>query len=851
MHFNECIFDSIVFVKMRIFLLLLVFVGLLTPIVWGQTGHYFQTHYKPGNDNYSALSVDIQQDANGILYFANRSGILQFDGRTWTMVPTPAPVYAISIAHDGAIYAAGSMGFGYIGLNRENQQTYLSLSDSIRGLGSVLTCKAWGKSVYFLNEYTLLRQDSAKGKPVWLLNATSTTGLFTGLFEVGRQLFVNTQKQGLMRLDNQKLIPAEEPLGHSHIVLSEASPDGSHELITTQSSHFFMRRDSTGITPFLPADSVYLRTNVIVNAAWITDQMIALGTLRGGVIFIDAESGQTYDIINYYSGLPDNQVYALLADRHRGVWAAHDYGFTRIAPFLPFRTFSHYRGLEGSLLCVQAFNDQLYVGTTLGLFRLTRQEFTEPPALVKPGSRLKAVPGRKTVDYTYERVAGISGKADQLVVFNKKLLCGGVGGVFEVNGLTATSVDREPVRNIYYSRFLERLLLSTFDNSIKSFQDTPRGWQQTAFPDSLSMHADFMFEDHAQNLWICSRDKAIKIGIEEGEILDTDSIPLPQRSEDKTVGLSLGQEVYLTQNGSFYHYASFKNAFIKYDSLPDSKKYFASAGYFWFFDGTRWRTVDRRLQGTIKTEWLKLFPDIRFMAPAEYGRSLWVITGSNELYRFSSEENASATDTNPLFLKEVRGQQQKLPPTPNLRVEEGESALTFEFIQPEYVSLESVEYRYFVKGLQTEWSSWSSLNNVISFPFLPPGTYQVQVQSKDLFGKITELDTVEFNVLPPYWKRWWFYAFEFIFFGALVVGSMRLRGASTKYRFVHQFFSALTIIMLIQFIQTMVAANISLKSTPVAEFFVQVFIALLVLPLEEFLRRFMLKAAFREQHHLE
>ena len=50
------------------------------------------------------------------------------------------------------------------------------------------------------------------------------------------------------------------------------------------------------------------------------------------MIFIDAESGQTYDIINYYSGLPDNQVYALLADRHRGVWAAHDYGFTRIAP---------------------------------------------------------------------------------------------------------------------------------------------------------------------------------------------------------------------------------------------------------------------------------------------------------------------------------------------------------------------------------------------------------------------------------------------------------------------------------------------------------------------------------------
>ena len=34
-------------------------------MVAAQTGHYFQTHYKPGSDNYSALSVDIQQDANG------------------------------------------------------------------------------------------------------------------------------------------------------------------------------------------------------------------------------------------------------------------------------------------------------------------------------------------------------------------------------------------------------------------------------------------------------------------------------------------------------------------------------------------------------------------------------------------------------------------------------------------------------------------------------------------------------------------------------------------------------------------------------------------------------------------
>jgi hypothetical protein len=181
-------------------------------------------------------------------------------------------------------------------------------------------------------------------------------------------------------------------------------------------------------------------------------------------------------------------------------------------------------------------------------------------------------------------------------------------------------------------------------------------------------------------------------------------------------------------------------------------------------------------------------------------------------------------------------------------VEERESALTFEFIQPEYLSTLAVEYRYWVRGLQAGWSQWSLSNNVVNFPFLPPGKYKVQMQSKDLFGKITELEPVDFNVLPPFWKRWWFYALEVLFFGSLVVLSLRLRGSNEKYRYVSRFLSALTVIMLIQFIQTALTSTISIKSTPVADFFIQVFIALLVLPVEEFLRGRILRASEKTNH---
>ena len=121
------------------------------------------------------------------------------------------------------------------------------------------------------------------------------------------------------------------------------------------------------------------------------------------------------------------------------------------------------------------------------------------------------------------------------------------------------------------------------------------------------------------------------------------------------------------------------------------------------------------------------------------------------------------------------------------------------------------------------------------------------VEAKELFGKVKKLDSIEFEVVPPYWKRPWFYALEFLVFGALVVLSLRLNVAKSRYRYLSRFLSALTIVLLIEFVQTIATANITLKSTPVGDFFIQVVIALLVLPVEEFLRSRIVKAGDGEK----
>ncbi|MEQ8423754.1 MAG: triple tyrosine motif-containing protein, partial [Cyclobacteriaceae bacterium] len=259
--------------------------------------------------------------------------------------------------------------------------------------------------------------------------------------------------------------------------------------------------------------------------------------------------------------------------------------------------------------------------------------------------------------------------------------------------------------------------------------------------------------------------------------------------------------------------------------------------------GHRWTTVDQKLKNALRVEWLGLFPDIRSLTVADNGDGLWLITSGNELYKFTRADLKEVGNKYPLFLKEVRGPESKLSASRLLSINEGESALSFEFIRPEFTNAFAIEYQYMIEGINKSWSEWSPSNNVVNFPFLTPGKYKLRIRSRDLFGEVPELQSIDFVVIPPYWRQTWFYALEFIFFGSLVILSLRLSAANNKYRHISQLLSILTVIMLIQLMQNTAESFIPFQTTPVIDFFIQVFIALLILPLESMMRRFMVEAS--------
>lgn len=862
------------------------------PVVSAQSGHYFLSHHTPSIERIDYLSFDIAQSQSGIIYFANKAGVVEFDGSNWNVIETQGAIYTLAITENNELYAGGLSGYGKLALNEENVMSFFPLSG--KEARNIFSSKVLNDKIYFLNESSLF-EVAMDGTQATIENPGQET--FSGMAVIAGDLYLTAGEGNLLKLQDGKLVNASfDFLAGDELLFS--SGFGDRFLIGTTSGRVFVYAGGKA-SEIILADKDYLQNNVLANGLWVNDQLIALGTLGGGILFANPATGATEEITNYNTGLPDNEVFAMMKDRNQGVWVAHDYGFTRIAPFVPLRTFNHYPGLSGNLLSAYTFNNQVYVGTSVGLYLLQREEvYEEQIYYVAKAQQGKAVveqietkgkveksrkglfgflkrnkkqegqgsaavkgngqptPGRKPgaavekrtrkillgLQYVYKKVEGINGKVTQLAEVNSNLMAAGVAGVFHVEGLKSKALMGSPVRSFFFSHSLKQLLVSTYEGNVHTLQYKGNNWVETHLLDTLKQYVTNIFEDNIDNIWLCGRAEVVKVELIEGAIIATSSVPFASLVADESLGFSLGSEVFVAASGAFHRYDAIAHQFIKYDSLPDPRKYFASSGTFWFNDGHRWRTTDAKLQATLKLEWLRLFQDIRTLAPIGEGKDLWLITSDNELYKFRSPDNSQVTANYPLILKSIRGSGKRLAPMQRINVSELESALSFEFVQPEYTSYQGIEYQYLIEGITKNWTDWSPANNTISFPYLSPGRYKLEVKSRDILGNISALQPIDFIVEPPYWKETWFYAVEFIFFGMLVLLSIKLSAANARYRRISQLLSILTVIMFIQLMQNAAESFLVVQTTPVAGFFIQVFIALLILPVESKMRNFMAKA---------
>jgi ligand-binding sensor domain-containing protein len=852
--------------KTRFFVVLAIF---FHQAVFAQVGHYFLSHYSIENQGNS-LSFDIAQDDKGLMYFATRTGLKQFDGRNWHAVKNSPIVYTLSVAPSGKVYVAGD---GIVGVLSTASDFTLQVNTLLNEPGAEFFESALTKeTIVFVSEKKLVIHDLSTAKNASLALPPNEDG-FANVFELYGVGYASTFDGSIYKIQEGKLLNAEFKL-NSPITFSAGL--GDNYFVATEDQQLFLFSPERGLKKIPVVEEKYLSSGVIVSGVWVSPNLIAIGTLNGGVLFLDPTTGKTQETINYFSGLPDNEVFCLKRDAEGNVWVGHEYGYSCISPNLPFRSFNHYEGLKGNILCAKTFGGKVYVGTSVGLFYLEKQDQvgeevfyveqkgkslkknnalskkeaeketkkrgflgfkrrsnreTTTEATKTSAGKAKIRQTRRVIvgtTYVFKKVDGISSKVARLLVSNQRLYAAGLAGLFEIEGSKSKVVVQEPVEVVSVTN-QHGIVGETYQSRV--FSHSKSGSHTTLLED---LHDDVssVVEDKEGTLWIAGAKDIYQF--KKGKATGNFSYANP--SLDRTEGMNWnGIPLFVNTNG---FYIVQNGAVRSIDSLGKPSHFFATDNNLWYRQGETWRCLGS-FQKHENIEYLNIFSDLRYIEADAQNETLWIVTNNNELFKFYSNRLVPQSIVYPLLVRSVRSTEKFYQPgLPYYKFEQQDGELVIEAVQAAFGSQHGAQYRFALVGSEADqWSEWSS-NNQIVFPFLPLGTYSFKLQTRDVLGKINELPAIRLKIDPPFWRTPWFYAMEFAFFSVLVIMSIRLQALNQKYRVVAQILSMLTIVMLITLVQAAFSTYL-VASSPVIDFGIQVGVAFLVLPVENFLRKVM------------
>jgi ligand-binding sensor domain-containing protein/two-component sensor histidine kinase len=137
------------------------------------------------------------------------------------------------------------------------------------------------------------------------------------------------------------------------------------------------------------------------------------------------------------------------------------------------------------------------------------------------------------------------------------------------------------------------------------------------------------------------------------------------------------------------------------------------------------------------------------------------VAGKNYFIRFHPDSVKDTRKQPPIFLTDFKifnTSYSSLLTDKTIHLTYRQNYFTVEFSAPEYSIGEPVQYSYKLEGWDKEWVDIGT-RNFATFSNLEGGTYTFRVRATNKPGIWSEEEqTIKIVVVPPFWKRWWFYA---------------------------------------------------------------------------------------------
>lgn len=796
--------------------------------------------YRADSQNWSVV-----EDHRGYIYIANISGVLEYDGVAWRLITLPGNAFATALAIDeqGVIFVGSNSEFGYLKPDAQGRLVYVSLIDrfpeDLRDFSFIWRILATSQGIYFYNYDHLFYYRDGQIRH-WKFSRLSK------VFEVENRIYVYdySSNGGLYIFDHPDEIdfsaPGYLPACYIHSVL----PFNETQLLAYSLNKGLLLIDiptspeQTDLNP-TPLEhqevSHYLAQHSIMNAIRLHNGNYAFGTHNAGFVIMNPE-GKVINLVSKNQGLQNETANYLFQDSRHLLWIALDYGISAVNIQFPLTHWNQHRGIEGIVLDTHRFEDEIYVATWQGLFKmnphidpqkiLLSQAHTYPPFF----EAVKAVKGicwqiQPIVNHRQETEFMMVASSQGLLVFDRKgqmqnlekgdflyaiqssqnpeiILAGAISGLYLIRylpeekkfiseGIIEAFEDYEIIR-IDENQQLQFYISHRYQG-ISSIQFIPQKHSTT----KQSLRQKYHIESrHFQSeAGLPLRNPAISFQTASGSLMLTDNgIYRPTSDPDSPnqpkfkainpiINCLIQQRVSIKaiftdpQQNLWVHYYLRHNRskrLLRIDYHPSDQSY--------------------RISQAIPVYSLETSINNIFFEPE---RSLIWIAADDGVYRYHTAQQPMPGSQTHCYIRNIKinnqlffgGHAQQSSQEPNQNLLQGafkasHNNLIFQFASTDFFSPTTVLYSSQLEGVEKSWTAWT-YSSQREFSNLPPGHYTFWVRATDSFGFVTQADSFRFRIFPPWYKSmgaYLFYAVTFALTVFLIVRISNKRLIRTKYR---------------------------------------------------------------------
>lgn len=716
------------------------------------------------NYNLSAIPAGaqtwmIETGGNGLVYFANNDGVLEFDGLTWKKYPLPGGrvVRSVKAAADGRLYAGAFNEIGYFFHNSIRGMQYYSLHqllpDGQNDYGEVWKIYETAAGIVFQAYEQIMIYDGEK------MTIVPAPGMFHFSFLVSGELYVNDQKEGLFRLAGDRLLKVAGAQPLKGKLIWAMLPKGDHILIATDDDGIF-EFDGLNLRAWVNPASELLTEFQVYFGMKLEETIFAFGTIQNGLIICD-DNGNIIQHINLNKGLQNNTVLSIAKDAYNNLWLGLDSGIDYVEINSPLSFFSNYNNLSAGYTAL-LHNDLMYFGTNRGLFWYNWEQ-------LKKGASSQS----------FNIVPGTQGQVWDLKVFDGTLFCGHNSGVFIIEGKKARKLSGvQGGWTFLQPDGRDDLLLCGTYTGIVKFERKNGQWMEGVKVENFKESSRFLAQAGPNSIWISHGYKGVfRIHFDDPfeKVVRTDFYDQSNGfPTNKNINVfSLFNSVVFTTDNGFYTYEPNTDSFfpdtVKNNLFPGLTVRFLQpddAGNIWYFttettgvfrlqeDGN-YVNVDlpfRELNGRF-INWFQ------FVYPLSADHIFFGL--QNGFAHYTPEYPKNYRNPFSAFIRkiDVANADSTLFPMPHgsqnpeMLVPYTNNQLQFEYTANDFENPQALKFSTFLEGFDEDWSVWQS-RTTREYTNLMPGKYNFRVKARNIFDNISSEATLAFEVLPPWYLDW-------------------------------------------------------------------------------------------------